>query len=135
MLLYNWPGNVRELQNTIQYMAVVSIDDTIRLDSLPESIQTYHSLQEKDVSDTRKIFTQKDRSIKLSNGETSKIFAIKTNGDLNLERAIQEIEEKMIREALHIGKTQDEAARLLGISRGALQYKLKNNPGFSEKSK
>ncbi len=135
LLLYNWPGNVRELQNTIQYMAVVSIDDTIRLDSLPESIQTYHSFQEKDVSDTRKIFTQKDRSIKLSNGETSKIFAIKTNGDLNLERAIQEIEEKMIREALHIGKTQDEAARLLGISRGALQYKLKNNPGFSEKSK
>jgi transcriptional regulator with PAS, ATPase and Fis domain len=41
----------------------------------------------------------------------------------------------LIREALSIGKTQDEAARLLGISRGSLQYKLKNNPGFSENNK
>jgi Nif-specific regulatory protein len=133
LINYNWPGNVRELQNTIQYMAVISIDDTISIDSLPESIQTFNSFQEKDVSDIRKIFSKKDTYSHLVKGDTNKIFAIKTNGDLNLEKAVMEIEEKMIREALQIGKTQDEAARLLGISRGALQYKLKNNPGFSTK--
>ncbi|MBK6604366.1 MAG: hypothetical protein IPG24_02555 [Leptospiraceae bacterium] len=33
-----------------------------------------------------------------------------------------------MQEALKLGKTQDNAAKLLGISRGSLQYKIKNNP-------
>ncbi|HNB99249.1 MAG TPA: helix-turn-helix domain-containing protein [Leptospiraceae bacterium] len=31
---------------------------------------------------------------------------------------------------MRIGKTQEQAAKLLGISRGSLQYKIKNNPNI-----
>ena len=48
--------------------------------------------------------------------------------DLNLEKALSKVETKLIQEALKIGRTQDNAAKLLGISRGSLQYKIKNNP-------
>ncbi len=135
LLNYNWPGNVRELQNTIQYMAVVSPDDFIGVDSLPESIQVFGNFTERKVSDVRKIFSNPKVEKKQFLADSNKVFTIKTGNDLNLETAIFELEEKLIREALSIGKTQDEAARLLGISRGSLQYKLKNNPGFSENNK
>ncbi len=35
---YDWPGNVRELQNVAEYLIVMSRDDTIGLDDLPDSI-------------------------------------------------------------------------------------------------
>jgi PAS domain S-box-containing protein len=35
---YDWPGNVRELQNVTEYLVVMSRDDTIGLDDLPDSI-------------------------------------------------------------------------------------------------
>jgi len=51
----------------------------------------------------------------------------------NLDRALARLEAKMIEEALRRVGTQEEAAKLLGISRGALQYKLKNNAFYPEK--
>lgn len=120
---YSWPGNVRELQNTVQYMAVISQSDTIQKDSLPESIQNSFSQPLEKYSDTRSIFRNQNLtdSIPEITDETQ---------DLNLEKAILELEARMIRKALDLGKSQDEASRLLGISRGSLQYKLKHNPNL-----
>nr|BCX00051.1 MAG: acetoacetate metabolism regulatory protein AtoC [Bacteroidota bacterium] len=36
LLRYDWPGNVRELENTIERCVILSQDDTIGLDDLPE---------------------------------------------------------------------------------------------------
>jgi len=126
LLKYNWPGNVRELQNTIQYMAVVSPSDTIHTDSLPESLHSQQIYKEEDISDVRKFFS--NSSSKGQQFLAEKITDLSTKESLNLNNAVLRLEAKLIKESLEIGKTQDEAARLLGISRGALQYKLKNNP-------
>ncbi|NBU97497.1 MAG: sigma-54-dependent Fis family transcriptional regulator, partial [Spirochaetia bacterium] len=126
LLKYNWPGNVRELQNTIQYMAVVSPSDTIHTDSLPESLHSQQIYKEEDISDVRKFFSNSSSKGQQFLGE--KITDLNTKESLNLNNAVLRLEAKLIKESLEIGKTQDEAARLLGISRGALQYKLKNNP-------
>lgn len=120
---YTWPGNVRELQNTVQYMAVISQTDTIQKDSLPESILNSLSQPAEKISDTRNIFRNQNRSMTPQFPET-----LTEPENLNLEKAILELEAGMIRKALDLGKSQDEAARLLGISRGSLQYKLKQNP-------
>jgi len=37
---YRWPGNVRELENVIERLVVLSAGDEIRLDDLPETLQT-----------------------------------------------------------------------------------------------
>lgn len=39
MLAYAWPGNVRELENCIERAVVMSPDDTVSLDLLPEEIR------------------------------------------------------------------------------------------------
>ncbi|HMZ60137.1 MAG TPA: sigma 54-interacting transcriptional regulator, partial [Leptospiraceae bacterium] len=101
---YNWPGNVRELQNVIEYSALISPTDQISLDSLPDS------MKEKTDSEVK----SSDERIPI--------------GDLNLEKAVLKLEAEYIERALAVGKSQDEASRLLQISRGSLQYKLKNNP-------
>ena len=131
LLNYNWPGNVRELQNTIQYMAVVSQNDTIQVDSLPESMQNSKFFPKEEISDIRKVF--KNPIIETKINPFPRNFSLNLDEGLNLQKAVLQLEAKMIQEALEIGKTQDEAARLLGISRGALQYKLKTNPGFQKK--
>jgi len=38
VLLYDWPGNVRELENAIEHAFVISRDQIIHLEDLPESI-------------------------------------------------------------------------------------------------
>ena len=37
-LKYDWPGNIRELQNVCKYLSIMSPDDTIKLDDLPDNI-------------------------------------------------------------------------------------------------
>ena len=107
---HTWSGNVRELENAVQYSAIISNDDHIHPEHLPENI----------LNKQINIFTPEINS----KNEDS----FKNENDLNLEKAILELETKFINKALKITKTQDEAAKLLGISRGSLQYKIKNNP-------
>jgi len=38
---YPWPGNVRELENAVERMVVLSRDDVLSLDALPEQILAY----------------------------------------------------------------------------------------------
>lgn len=104
---YHWPGNVRELQNVIEYSALVSPTDQISLDSIPDSMKEKNDFPEKE---------QKEKT---------------QFKDLNLDRAVMKLEAEYIERALEIGKSQDEASKLLQISRGSLQYKLKNNPHLS----
>ncbi|MGC8659183.1 MAG: sigma-54 interaction domain-containing protein, partial [Desulfomonilaceae bacterium] len=88
---YSWPGNVRELRNVLERSLIVSRGKSIRLGHLRMGVVEKHS----DIPD-------------LIHG-------------VSLYEAIEDIERRMIDEALKRGRgRKQEAAALLGISRFAL---------------
>lgn len=111
---HNWEGNVRELENAIQYSAILSQEDTIYPENLPDTIKTKNTPP---TNATNKIVEQK---VEINNS--------KQEFDWNLERAILKLEADYIQKAYSEVKGQQKVADLLGISRGALQYKIKKNP-------
>ena len=94
---YDWPGNVRELQNVLERMAIISQDQEIGLDCLPEFVGTNP----------------------LKEGERS-LFSL-PKGGISLE----EVEKSFLQQALEqTGGNQSQAARLLGLSRYSFIYRL-----------
>ena len=87
---YDWPGNVRELENLIERMVVLSDDGIIRVDSLPPNIRSF--ISEKKIP--RPTLTEEG---------------------IDLNRAVEEFEYRLIDEALRRTKgNKQAAARLLG---------------------
>ncbi len=39
LMNYRWPGNVRELENTIERLMIMTPDDTIRLEHIPDTYE------------------------------------------------------------------------------------------------
>jgi len=97
---YPWPGNVRELENVIERALVLCKGNSITVDDLPlELRQSSHTEKEHDLA---------------------------IPWDKGLAGALDSIEERMICEALkNSGNVQAKAAKILGISRSNLQYKMK----------
>ncbi len=92
---YQWPGNVRELRNLLERVLLLSDEETIVPDHLP--------------SELRAIEVGVDRS-----------FLLPTDG-VDLDR----VERQLILQALErSGGNKSRAARLLGISRDTLRYRL-----------
>ncbi len=91
---YGWPGNVRELRNVIERAVLLSTSDTLRTEDL--------------------VVGRPNRQT--DNGE----FTLPTDGvDLH------EMEGDLVRQALaRTGNNQTKAAKLLGLSRDALRYRL-----------
>lgn len=97
---YDWPGNIRELRNVIERLVILSEGNQLRAADLPEDIRVPQS-------------------------QGSAPPAIDPN---NLPRAKEETERSLIEKALaEAGGNRTEAARILGISRGALYYKMKSH--------
>lgn len=97
---YSWPGNVRELENVIERALVLRKGNVIIVDDLPIELRQ-----------TSRVETDADIPIPWDKG---------------LAGALDAIEERMICEALkNAGNVQAKAAKLLGISRSNLQYKMK----------
>lgn len=93
---YHWPGNIRELENLILRAVVMNDSDTIDTQHLPGVF-----LEEADFH-RKKIQLEK----------------------INLEQA--RLEEELVREALKRSDgNQTRAARILNLSRGALQYRIR----------
>ena len=96
---YEWHGNIKELQTILRRIFILTQDEEIRMHHLPPELQEEH---------TR--FTSAVDLLPLS---------------LNLADTLEKIEEQLIRRALvHCNFVQSRAARLLGISKSRLQYKL-----------
>jgi transcriptional regulator with PAS, ATPase and Fis domain len=94
---YAWPGNVRELRNFCERMLVLFSGRAVRLENLPVEIRSPAA------ADASNGFRLPDAGIHLG-----------------------ELEADMIRQALSKTRgNRSKAARLLGVSRDALLYRLK----------
>lgn len=94
---YHWPGNVRELRNVLERMVILEEGEAIGQDNLPDFLT-------------------------LSAGPAAGGGA----GGVSLAEATGRAEKKMIVEALaRASGNKAEAARLLGIPRSSLYYRMK----------
>ncbi len=97
---YSWPGNVRELENVIERAMVLSRGGEIKLGDIPPEIRDSPEIE----------------------GELNTLIS----WERGLSGTLDAIEERMIRQALKkVGNVQAQAAKILGISRSNLQYKMK----------
>ena len=96
---YPWPGNVRELENVIERAVVLSSGGEITLDDLPQGLVK-------------------------SEGELDIDRFIPAN--VSLPKALEQIEERLIRNALaRADNIQSHAARSLGITKSLIQHKMR----------
>ena len=92
-----WPGNIRELQNVIERAAILSETDEIGDDALPVSLDS-------------------GRQTNLSMPE----------GDVDFDREMDDYERRLILHAFEKSdKVKARTAKMLGIDRNRLRYKLK----------
>lgn len=97
---HSWPGNVRELENVIERALVLCKGNVVTIDDLPLELRQ-----------SSPIGSELEMPILWDKG---------------LAGALDAIEERMICEALkNAGNVQAKAAKMLGISRSNLQYKMK----------
>ena len=96
--MYDWPGNVRELQNIIEQTFVLrQHDDQIELDDIPDFIVN------KNLASSKQFMDIPPQGIKLDDIERDLIqLALKKTND-----------------------NQNQAAKLLGITRQTLIYRMK----------
>lgn len=106
---YNWPGNIRELSFEIERALLFSEDDSIEL------------------LKNLNLEAQESRNLDSSPTLSGSLFTIPESG-FNLEVYIFELVKKTLEQC---DGNVSKAARLLGVSRDYLRYKLKNNLGQS----
>lgn len=98
LLAYSWPGNIRELENVIERALVLSDDDVISLEDLPEAVRR----------------PAPERSTLSADGD-----------DLSVKRHGAQMERHLIQLALdRTGGNKTAAAELLELSPRALRYKI-----------
>ena len=97
---HGWPGNVRELENIAERAVVLTGSDTIDVSDLPRELMASPAPATADAKNTAVI--------------------------IPLKKALEEPERQIILRAIeYAGGNRDEAAKLLGINRSTLFYKLR----------
>jgi two-component system response regulator HydG len=95
-MAYPWPGNVRQLHNVVENMVVLTGEETLGVDDLPEEIHSPPAA--------------------LSEGAYSELAGI----------SIEEAEKQLIRNTLKmLNGNREKAATLLGIGERTLYRKIK----------
>ena len=99
---YRWPGNVRELKNVIERIIILESEELILAEHLPQEIRNTHASHQRLYS--------RELGIKIPPEGIS----------------LDKIEEGLVKQALTMSENnQTHAARLLGVGRDALRYKMK----------
>ncbi len=114
-LHYSWPGNIRELENVIERGIILTDpNESISVQALfPRAPEEPQTASERVSSD--------GVLIQPGNGQGSWISQLLSSG-----LSLDEIEESLMREAMQqANQNVSGAARLLGLSRPALAYRLK----------
>ena len=110
---YQWPGNIRELENTLEHAAVMTRGDTLGIEDLPERIVSWAPREDRRADHAR--------------------FALPPDGIV-----LEDVEREFILQALErTGWKKTAAARLLGLTRRALGYRIEKfglspSPGSEE---
>ncbi len=100
LMSYRWPGNVRELENTIERLMILSTEDTIRGEHVPDSLKNASARPELIPAD------------------------IPDEG-LDLEALLSATEQTLLQKALKkSGGVKTEAAKLLGLSFRSFRHRL-----------
>ncbi|MEW6352157.1 MAG: sigma-54 dependent transcriptional regulator [Thermodesulfobacteriota bacterium] len=104
LLRYQWPGNVRELRHVIERICIMHDAEVLHADHLPKELST-------------------DASQKDSHSEQFEV-PIPPEG-INLDEVVDRFVSRLVRKAIQMaGGNVSHAAKLLGIPRGTLRYKL-----------
>ena len=99
LVQYDWPGNVREMENLIEQLLTLSDGPVICPDDLPVNLR---------IRTSARVLAQKVRM-----------------GSTSLTDAVDAFERELITDALvRAAHIQTRAARLLGITRRILKYKM-----------
>ena len=109
LMRYGWPGNVRELENVVERAIILTKNQVIGPEDLPDIL---HSIQ-KDESAAPPAHDS-------VNGE------VNGNGNLKLRHALKDPEKDLILKALNsVNWNRNKAAQLLGINRTTLYKKMR----------
>jgi two-component system NtrC family response regulator len=97
LMAYDWPGNVRELQNVIERAAILADQGAIEVQHLPVALDAARPAQ-----------------------------AALPQEDLDFDQEMEGFERRLILHAYEkSGRVKARTAKMLGIDRNRLRYKLK----------
>ncbi len=114
LLGYPFPGNVRELENIIERAVNLETGETITALSLPPDIGKFKEAPDEGV--------RRPPGVEAGVGSLSLIVP---EGGMDIERAVEEYEKALIRDALRKADgVKVNAAKLLGLSFRSFRYKL-----------
>jgi len=117
LLNYDWPGNVRELKNAIERAMILEEEKDLQAEYLPFSVS--HSKTAGTAFE--QLSSSPSGSETLADGRRLPPLSIPEGGT-----SLEEMERAMVELAIQKAQNnQTQAARLLGISRDALRYKMK----------
>jgi two-component system response regulator AtoC len=109
MTQYDWPGNVRELRNVLERAVILETGDGLGVESLPMEINRL----------TKESYGGKPESEQISGSEKELPERAKSGSLYDMEKQM------LIRALKEANSNQSKAARILGISRDTLRYRMK----------
>jgi transcriptional regulator with PAS, ATPase and Fis domain len=120
LLAYSWPGNVRELENCIERAVVMSSDNTVSLELIPEEIRENRP----DYPDFPGPDSASDPQHELRQAVIRRLALCKNPSGIR-NMLLETVEETILRQLMDSGQySQRELAHLLGLSRVTLRKKL-----------